>query len=444
MERRGLFKRIGPAFVVGAVIIGPGSVTIMSTTGATYGYQLLWMSLLAGGLMAGFIALFMRLGIHGEETFLALTAKRFGRWYAVLAGISLFSAGAAFQCGNNLGVTAGMNALLPGAPQLIWPLLFTGAAVIFLYTAKNIYRVIEKMMTVFLVGMFLAFLVNLVWAKPDLGAAAKGAFIPRLPEGADWITLGGLVATTFVIAAAFIQSYLVKAKGWKAGNLKDAVIDTVLASITYTLIGTVIMMTAAAIIYPHEGSVYFEDMVGTLEQVFGRYAVLIFAVGFWAAAFSSFITNALIAGLLLADGIGAGDTLNAPSTRAFATLAMVMGTAAAVLVIRVEEKSFEQAPAAAQTQVAPGEAAADGEADGAKAEQAAATSEKLDLKVTAIRVGQACSLVAVPLGAIAMVVILLDRRNTPGRDLHVALKVFVIFGALVLLSTAVRTAMSFL
>ena len=34
-----VLHRIGPAFIVGACIIGPGSVTLMSRTGSLYGYS---------------------------------------------------------------------------------------------------------------------------------------------------------------------------------------------------------------------------------------------------------------------------------------------------------------------------------------------------------------------------------------------------------------------
>ena len=40
-----IMRRIGPAFIVGATVIGPGSVTLMSTTWAKYGYSLIWLSL---------------------------------------------------------------------------------------------------------------------------------------------------------------------------------------------------------------------------------------------------------------------------------------------------------------------------------------------------------------------------------------------------------------
>lgn len=429
MAKRGLLRRIGPAFIVGACIIGPGSVTLMSTTGANYGYALLWLSLASGALMAGFLALFMRFGIYSEETFLGLAAKKFGRWFAVLCGITLFSVDATFQFGNALGVTAGMQALWGGVSPYVWPVAFTAAAIAFLLAFQHIYRYIEKMMRFFLVVMFVAFLANLVWAGPNLLAAIKGAVVPTLPEDVDWVTVGGLVGTTFVIVAAFFQSYLVKAKGWHERDLASGITDTVLASIIFTLIGAVVMMTAAAALYPHEGRVTFEVMIRQLESVFGPYARLIFCIGFWSAAFSSFVTNSLIGGVLLNDGLGLGGRLESRPTRIFATLVLLIGMTTGLFIIHSDEKAKAAAQPPAEAHVVEkGTAAETPKAPAARTE---------DLKVRAIRVGQAATMLAVPLGVIAMVVVLFDKRATGGRDLPWWAKAFVLLGAVVLVGIAV-------
>ena len=62
--------------------------------------------------MAGFLALFMRFGIYCDDTFLGLTSKKLGRWFAALCGIALFAVCAAFQFGNALGVALGTEALI--------------------------------------------------------------------------------------------------------------------------------------------------------------------------------------------------------------------------------------------------------------------------------------------------------------------------------------------
>jgi len=434
MSVRGFLRRLGPAFIVGACIIGPGSVTLMSTTGANYGYHLLWLALVSGGLMAAFLALFMRFGIYSDETFLGLAAKKFGRWFAVLCGISLFSVDATFQFGNALGVTAGMQALWGGVSPYAWPVVFSLAAIVFLFGFKNLYRHVEQMMRFFLILMFLAFLVNLVWARPDLGEAAKGAFLPSLPADVNWVTIGGLIGTTFVIVAAFFQSYLVKAKGWTEDDLSSGAADTITASIIFTLIGCVIMMTAAAVLYPHEGRVDFEIMIRQLESVFGRSARFIFCIGFWSAAFSSFVTNSLIGGVLLNDGLGLGGRIESTATRVFASLVLLIGMATGLVIIHNEQTAAR----AARPEAVAGAPAMPAEGQEEPAETSAPSpAQPEDLKVKAIRVGQAATMLAVPLGAIAMVAVLFDKRATKGRNLPVWAKAIVLVGAAVLLGIAV-------
>ena len=89
----------------------------MSRTGAVYGYSMLWLAILAGALMAGFLALFLRFGLYSQETFLGVTSRKLGPWFAVVCGLSLASVNATFQFGNNLGVTAAMTTLWGGRSQ---------------------------------------------------------------------------------------------------------------------------------------------------------------------------------------------------------------------------------------------------------------------------------------------------------------------------------------
>ena len=445
MQPRSIWQRIGPAFIVGACIIGPGSVTVMSTTGGKYGYSMLWLSLLAGVLMAGFLAVFMRFGIHCEDTFLGLTRKKLGAGFAVLCGISLFLVDATFQFGNALGVTAGMHALWPGCPKLVWPVLFTSLAIIFLFGCKHIYRHLEKMMTFFLVFMFLAFLINLVMAKPDMAAAARGAVVPTIPEVEDttelFVTLCGLVATTFVIVCAFFQSYTVKAKGWHDADLASGITDTVLASVMFTLVGTVIMMTAASVLHPkfvsgeidRSVTVSFPMMISQLETAFpGGVAKVIFGVGFWAAAFSSFVTNSCIGGVLLNDGLGLGGKLESLPTKVCATLVLLIGMSTGMYILHVGAKAEREALEAAEAAPATVSAA---EATQDEPEAKPQPQKGKALTVRAIRVGQAATLLAVPLGVVAMIVVLFDKRAFKG-GMSLFGKAFVLFGAVVLLGVA--------
>ncbi len=423
-----LLQRVGPAFIVGACIIGPGSVTLMSKTGSLYGYSMLWLAVLSGSFMAGFIALFMRFGIYCDDTILGLTAARLSRPFAILCGVALSSTSAAFQFGNNLGVTAAMNSLLPDVPQYVWPVLFTVTAIVFMFSLKRIYRTIEIMMTLFLVLMFFAFLMNLIVARPDVGGMAQG-LIPSLPSGEtgiEWVTLGGLVATTFILVAAFFQTYLVKAKGWTERDIGNATLDTLLASVIYTLIGCVIMATAATVLYPHTVVNSADAMASQLEGLFGPNAKLVFAIGFGAAAFSSFITNSLIGGVVLNDGLGLGGQLDSQPTKLLAAAILALGMFTSLAIIH-QENTAPAVVAVEQANVS---------TDSDKPVSAPAPSK---LKVNAIAIGQATTLLAVPLGVVVTLVVLFDRRANQKHPLPLAAKGFVIVGVVLLLGVAFST-----
>lgn len=287
-------------------------------------------------------------------------------------------------------------------------------------------------MVFFLVLMAVAFLVNLVWAGPSLPALLRGACVPTLPQDVNWVTLSGLVGTTFIIASAFFQSYLVKAKGWTEKDLGRGIADTVMASCVLTLIGAMIMTTAAAVLYPHEGDVSFGVMISQLDVAFGGYAKLIFSIGFWAAAFSSFITNSLAGGVMLNDGLGLGGKINSTSTKIMATAVLLIGMTTSLFIIRNDQKAEMAAQQAAASPAAAPDAPA----------VAPEGRKTIDLKVAAIRVGQASTMLAVPLGAIAMVAVLFDERAVKGRRLGLAVKAFVLFGCAVLLAIAAKTYVS--
>src|SRR5690606_17654232 len=111
-----------------------------------------------------------------EKSILETIALRYGRWFAVLIGISSFLSASSFQFGNNLGIGIGMEGIT-GIDERIWPIIFTSLAIILLFWAKNLYKVLEKLMMVLVMVMILAFFVNLLLTTPNMVQVAKG-FLP--------------------------------------------------------------------------------------------------------------------------------------------------------------------------------------------------------------------------------------------------------------------------
>jgi len=403
--------RIGPAFVVAAVVLGPGSVTTMTKMGAGQGYAMLWLPLLAGCLMAAFVTMFMRFGIAADRSYLTHCASLCGRPFAALCGLSMFYIATAFQFGNNLGVAMALNSLLrpaaeagagaaPPVPAWVWPVAFNAAALAFLFAFRRIYTILEKMMTVLVAVMLLAFVVNLVVARPS-PAGLAGGLVPSLPEGVDWMVVAGLVATTFSIVGAIFQTYLVRARGWKREDFGKGVTDAVGGIGMLTLISMVIMATSATVLHPRGLTVSSAaDMAVQLETLFGTAARVVFCVGFGAAAFSSFLVNAMIGGTLLADGLGLSDDVNSMPVKLCSAASLLIGMVVAVLVTYWDRIALTDALVAAQ----------------------------------------AGTLLAIPLAIVSALLVLLACRRAGVAPLKLPAKLLLLVGTAVLVGVAIASA----
>ncbi|MCK0147204.1 Nramp family divalent metal transporter [Arenibacter sp. F26102] len=326
---KNFLKALGPGFIIAAVVLGPGSITVSSKIGATHGYSLLWVILIGAISMSVYTTMSVRYGVLHEKSLLTMISEKYAKWFSVAIGICSFLAALSFQFGNNLGVGMGMQTLT-GINETVWPLIFTPLAILLVFYSKNLYKALEQIMMFMVVILILAFIINLVFIRPDLEAAAMG-FIPRAVSGEDFNEIAALVGTTFVLHNAFFQSYLVQGKGWKLADMSKSIRDTKIGIFLLALISTLVVITAAATLKPLGISVNSAaDMAIQLEMLLGSYAKYIFGFGFIAAAFSSLVVNAVTGGGLLADGMGMGSSMNEKMPKVFTAVILLAGMVIAV------------------------------------------------------------------------------------------------------------------
>lgn len=331
---KGLLAVIGPGFIIASVVLGPGSITVSSKIGAVHGYALLWVTLAAALAMGVYTHMAARFGAVQQSSLLQTISERYGRWFAALIGVSCFVMAAGFQFGNNLGVATALHSLT-GVSESVWPPFFTGAALILIFFAKKLYKILETLMMVLVMTMIVAFMLNLIFAKPDLAATAKG-FIPSIPS-TGWNEVAALVATTFVLHVAFYQSYLTQNKGWGVSDLKRGFRDTAAGIVMLSAVTIMIVMTSATVLHPRGIHIAnAADMARQLEVLFGPFAKAVFSVGLWAAAFSSLAVNMVVGGGLLADGLGVGRSMDERAPRWLAALGMVIGMVIALYLLTVD------------------------------------------------------------------------------------------------------------
>ena len=308
-SKRRWYTRIGPGLITACVVIGPGSILTSSTVGANKGYSMLWIVVVSALFMMIYMTMGARLGVVAAAAPGDLLKEKAGRWLAALVGLSVFFISAAFQSGNNIGVGAAFEAFVQNE-QLIAPLVvfFNVVAIAFLFVFRNLYQLLERLMMTFVAVMLVCFVINLARLGVDGPAMVRG-FIPS--TGTIDLAVLGLVGTTFVITAAYYQAYLVRQKGWQTPDLEYGMMDARIGSVIMALITIMLMSTAAAGLYKGPGQVVVlanpVAVAVALEPTFGQVGKIVFCLGLFSAAYSSFLINSMIGGFILADGLGLGN-----------------------------------------------------------------------------------------------------------------------------------------
>ncbi len=296
---------IGPAILVTAAFIGPGTVITATLAGANYGYSLLWALLFS--VFATIILQEMtgRLGIITQQGLGENIRNTFQhplmRGLAITLVVSAIVIGnGAYQSGNISGASLGLSSLLQPVSLYgfsIWPLVIGVIAFILLWQGN--YSFIEKALMTLVALMSLVFLFTFFITRPDMGALLSGLFIPDIPDKAT-LTVIALIGTTVVPYNLFLHAASVSKKWQHPEQLPESRKDLYLSIPLGGLISIAILSTAASAFFGNQLSIHsVADLAPALEPTFGIYARNFMAVGLFAAGISSAITAPLAAAFAL-------------------------------------------------------------------------------------------------------------------------------------------------
>jgi len=362
------WRSIGPALITACVVFGPGSLLISSNVGARHGYELLWLLLLTGILMGTYMTTAARVGVVGGATPCTLVAQRLGRPVAAVIAINLCLICTAFQFSNNLAVAVVADALgvarLFGDPQQMSDrtkhiidsgvlLIFNGVIIVLIFTLKQVYRALERIMKGMVALILICFLVNLFIVRPDFLAVLKG-LIPSLPEGVSiglpsrgetgitdpMILIASLLGTTFSVAGALYQGNLVREKGWTIKDYDRGIGDSIAGVCVITGVSAVILITAGTVLRGQPAN-DIGVLATQLRPLLGRGAYTLFCIGLFAVAMNPFVINSMIGGSILADGVGKPAKLSDPWSRRFTVLVLLVGMVVAMIVLNTPIKKVD-------------------------------------------------------------------------------------------------------
>lgn len=325
-------RLLGPAFIVTAAFIGPGSVLIASQAGARYGFQLVWAVLFATVTAIILQEMSGRLGIvtgQGLADVLRRSIRiRLWRWAVLtLIMVGILIGNTAFQTGNLLGAAAGSQAIQSsgqGGETLHGMAILIISSLSWIVILIGRFDLLKNLLTLLVLLMSVVFMLAAIAGQPDWQQVARG-LLPSLPEGSGWLVVG-LIGTTVVPYNLFLHASAT-AERWPRKTVQKTIDkeravelsarDTRLALAIGGLVTLSIMITAALAFHqpsvgpgttaqpqPDVALKGVADIAGQLQPILGQWATTMFGIGLFAAGFTSGITAPIAAAYAVAGCVG--------------------------------------------------------------------------------------------------------------------------------------------
>lgn len=313
-QRRGLravLPFLGPAFIAAVAYIDPGNFATNIQSGAEFGYNLLWVVLLAN-LMAMLIqSLSAKLGIATGKNLPELCRERFP--VRVVVGMWIVSevAAMATDLAEFLGATIGLS-LLFHIPMIVGTLITGAATYAILMLDRKGFRPLEALIGT-LVGVIAAsYLVETLLSRPNWGQVAFHSVVPWLGNANSIVLMVGIVGATVMPHVVYLHSGLTQNRVVPK-NPGDAqrihrleTVDVILAMALAGLINMAMLYMSASVFHNtgHSGVAQISTAYQTLTPLLGSAAAAVFLVSLLASGFSSSAVGTMAGQVIMQGFVG--------------------------------------------------------------------------------------------------------------------------------------------
>ena len=293
---------LGPGLIAGLSDDDPAGITTYAVMGADHGYALLWVLVIATGMLVLYHLLGVRVGVATGQGMIGLVRERYG----VRAGggilVCLLVANLGTLAAEYAGIAAALG--LVGIPRAISAP--AAAIVISLLVVRSSFHLVERVLLA-LGALLSAYVLSGLLAHPDYGATLHGLVVPGTSgHSGALITAVAVVGTTIAPwGLSFIQSYAVD-KRIRAEQLRLENVDIVSGAVLTGVIGMFVIVACAATLHATGHSIAdAADAAIALEPLAGGLASTLFGVGLLAAGTLAAAVVALSSGYSMAEAIGA-------------------------------------------------------------------------------------------------------------------------------------------
>ncbi|TDT33396.1 Nramp family divalent metal transporter [Naumannella halotolerans] len=200
---------LGPAFVAAVAYVDPGNVAANLTAGATLGYLLVWVLVLAGLMAAVVQYLSAKLGLVTGRTLPELMRDRLPGWARLPYWAQAELIAAATDVAEVIGGALALY-LLFGLPLPVGGLIIGIASMgLLVLQTRRRQRIFEAVIITLLGVIVVGFLAGLFVSPPDWGQVA-GGLVPRFAGSESVLLAASMLGATVMPHVIYLHSALTR------------------------------------------------------------------------------------------------------------------------------------------------------------------------------------------------------------------------------------------
>ncbi len=299
---------LGPAFVAAIAYVDPGNVAANVSSGAQFGYLLLWVIVVAN-VLAGLVQyLSAKLGLVTGRSLPEAIGKRMSRPMRLAFWVQAELVAMATDIAEIVGGAIALQVLF-GLPLLLGGVI-TGAVSLLLLAVKDVRgqlwfeRVITGLLLVIAIGFAASFFV----ATPPPGDVVNG-LVPRFRGTESVLLAAAIMGATVMPHAVYLHSGLALDRHGHpdAGHdrrwlLRVTRLDVVLAMAVAGTVNAAMLLVAAINLQHHGVTPSIEGAYAAIHDTLGVAIAVLFAVGLLASGLASASVGAY-AGAMIMQGL---------------------------------------------------------------------------------------------------------------------------------------------
>jgi NRAMP (natural resistance-associated macrophage protein)-like metal ion transporter len=296
-RRKSVIRSLGLGLITGAADDDPSAIGTYASAGAKFGPTFLWVAPVMYPMMFAVVYLSSKLGQVSGKGLFDVIRDHYPKWIlnAALTGVMI---GNTIEAAADIGgIAAALHLLIPIHTNWI----AIGVALIILaFQVYSSYQLIKKIFRWLTLTMLL-YVVSAILAKPDIGEALKGTFIPHIKFNGDFFSL--VVAVIGTSLSAYLYTWqsnqeveeeiamgrrkLWQRKGATQEELKESKKDIMIGMFFANMIMYFIILSTASTLFK-AGKTDINsaaDAAEALRPVAGDAAGILFALGIIGVGF---------------------------------------------------------------------------------------------------------------------------------------------------------------